>query len=78
MDVPGYEEETITNQRLLSSRWRKDREGGWRMDVAIDIESETDNACEEEGDGLEDGSYTEKSDDKLSDNWLNIHVNTLV
>jgi len=38
------------------------------MDVAIDIESETDNVSEEEGDGLEDGFDTEKSDDELSDN----------
>jgi hypothetical protein len=42
-DAHGYEEETITNQRLLPSRWRKDRENGWRMDVAIDIESEINN-----------------------------------
>ncbi len=70
LDAHGYEEETITKQRLLPSRWRKDREGGWRMDVAIDIESETKNVSEQEGDGLEDGSDTEKSDDddELSDN----------
>ena len=37
------------------------------MDVAIDIESETHNVSEEEGDGLEDGFDTEKSDDELSD-----------
>ena len=68
LDAHGYEEETITNQKLLPSRWRKDREGGWRMDVEIDIESETDSISEEEGDGSEDGSDTEKSDDDMSDN----------
>jgi hypothetical protein len=52
----------------LPSRWRKDREDGWRMDVAIDIESETDSVSEEEGDGSEHGSDTEKSDDELSEN----------
>ena len=67
-DAHGYEEETITNQRLLPSRWRKDREDGWRMDVAIDIESETDSVSEEEGDGSKHGSDTEKSDDELSEN----------
>jgi hypothetical protein len=71
-DAHGYKEETITNQRLLPSRWRKDKEGGWRMDVAIDIESKTNNGSEdeEEDDGLEDGdeSDTEKSDDDLSNN----------
>ena len=68
LDAHGYEEETITNQRLLPSRWRKDREDGWRMDVAIDIESETDSVSEEEGDGLEDGSDTEGSVDDVSNN----------
>ena len=38
------------------------------MDVEIDIESETNSISEEEGDGLEDGSDTEKSDDDMSDN----------
>ncbi len=61
-DAHGYEEETITNQRLLPSRWRKDREDGWRMDVAIDIESETNNISEEEGDGSIHGSDTELSE----------------
>ena len=60
-DAHGY-------QRLLPSRWRKDREDGWRMDVAIDIESETDSVSEEEGDGSEHGSDTEKSDEELSEN----------
>ena len=68
LDAHGYEEETITNQRLLPSRWRKDREDGWRMDVEIDIESETDSVSEEEGDGLEDGSDTEGSVDDVSNN----------
>ena len=65
LDAHGYEEETITNQKLLPSRWRKDREGGWRMDVEIDIESETDSISEEEGYGSEDRSDTEKSDDDM-------------
>ena len=38
------------------------------MDVAIDIESETDNVSEEECEALVDGFDTEKSDDELSDN----------
>ena len=68
LDAHGYEEETISNQRILPSRWRKDREDGWRMDVAIDIESETDSVSEEEGDGLKDGSDTEGSVDDVSNN----------
>ncbi len=48
------------------------------MDVAIDIESETDSVSEAEGDGSEHGSDTEKSDDELSKNQLYIHVNRLL
>jgi hypothetical protein len=39
LDAHGYEELTITNQRLLPTRRRKDWEEGWRMDVEIDIKS---------------------------------------
>jgi hypothetical protein len=67
LDAHGYEKATITNQRLLPSRWRKDREDGWRTYVAIDIESETNNVSEEESDELENGSDTEKSDEGLND-----------
>ena len=48
------------------------------MDVAIDIESETDSVSEAEGDGSEHGSDTEKSDDELRENQLYIHVNMLL
>jgi hypothetical protein len=73
LDAHGYEELTITNQRLLPTRWRKDREGGWRMDVEIDIESEIDDESDEDSKGKgeedmsEDESDSEKSDEELSD-----------
>ncbi len=74
LDAHGYEKATITNQRLLPTRWRKDREDGWRMDVKIDVRSETDDESnkevkedEVEDDKWEDGSDTEKSDKELSD-----------
>ncbi len=74
LDAHGYEEAMITNQRLLPTRGRKDREDGWRMDVKIDIESEIDDesnkeVMEDEGedDKWEDGSDTEKSDKELRD-----------
>ncbi len=74
LDVHGYQEATITNQRLLPTRWRKDREDDWRMDVEIDIKIEIDDESdkevkEDEGedDKWEDGSDTEKSDEELSD-----------
>ncbi len=73
LDACGYKELTITKQKLPPSRWRKDKEGRWRMDVKIDTEHENDNESDEddkdEGDGdkLEFGSDTEESDEQLSD-----------
>ncbi len=73
LDAHGYKESTTTKQRLLPSRWRKDKEVGWRMDVEIDIVGEIDNESDEddkdEGDGdkLEFRSNTEESDNQLSD-----------
>jgi len=34
-DVEGSEELSETNAILLPSKWRKETEGGWRMDVDI-------------------------------------------
>ncbi len=62
LDARGYEDSTITKQRLLPSRWRKNEEDGWRIDVAIDIESEIDNESDKDdkdeggGDRLEFGT----------------------
>ena len=45
-DVEGLEESSETNAILLPSKWRKETEGGWRMDVDITVEDE----CDEEND----------------------------
>jgi hypothetical protein len=69
----GYKESAITKQSFLPSRWRKDKEDGWRMDVAIDIESVINNKSDKDdkdkgdGDILEFGSDTEESDEELTD-----------
>jgi hypothetical protein len=48
-DVSGYEHSQISIQRLLPSLWNKDKEGGWRMDVEIDLfEDEIDNDSDSE------------------------------
>ncbi len=85
LDAHGYEKSTITNQRLLPTRWRKDREGRWRMDVEIDIESKIDNESDEDSKGKgeedmsKDKSDSEISDEELSDDMLIIdNVNTLL
>ena len=42
-DVEGSEESTETNAILLpSKKWRKETEGGWRMDVDIAVEDKFD------------------------------------
>ena len=41
-DVEGSEESSETNAILLPSKWRKETEGGWRMDVDIIVQDEFD------------------------------------
>jgi hypothetical protein len=41
-DVEGSEELSETNKILLPSKWRKETEGGWRMDVDITVQDEFD------------------------------------
>ena len=41
-DVEGSEESSETNAILLPSKWRKETEGGWRMDVDITVQDELD------------------------------------
>jgi hypothetical protein len=36
------EESSETNAILLPSKWRKETEGGWRMDVDITVQDELD------------------------------------
>jgi hypothetical protein len=33
---------------LLPSKWNKDNEGAWRMDLPVDIEDTYDDRCEDE------------------------------
>jgi hypothetical protein len=49
-DALGYKNTTVSNQRLLPSKWRKDEEGSWRMDVEIEIESDIDDERDQESD----------------------------
>ncbi len=41
-DVEGSEESSETNAILLPSKWRKETEGGWRIDVDITVQGELD------------------------------------
>ncbi len=41
-DFEGSEESSETNAILLPSKWRKETEGGWRMDADITVEDKFD------------------------------------
>jgi hypothetical protein len=41
-DVEGLEESSKSNAILLPIKWRKEIEGGWRMDVDIIVQDEID------------------------------------
>jgi hypothetical protein len=41
-DVKGLEESSKTHAILLPSKWRKETEGGWRIDVDITVQDEFD------------------------------------
>ena len=41
-DLEGSEESSETNAILLPRKWRKETEGGWRMDVDIIVQDEFD------------------------------------
>ena len=65
-DVSGYKykEPQVIDQRLLPSLWHKDKQGGWRMDVDVEVDifdEESDNETSSEGE-LEEEDVSESSD----------------
>ena len=61
-DVSGYEEPQVIEQRLLPSLWNKHKQGGWRMDVEVDVfDEESDNETSSEVE-LEEEEVSESSD----------------
>ena len=61
-DVEGSEESSETNAILLPSKWRKETEGGWRMDVDITVQDELD-----EDNDAEDKIMSENKDERGSE-----------
>ena len=58
-DALGYENTTVSNLRLLPSKWRKDEERACIMDVEIDVESDIDPESDQETDPVDDEIETE-------------------
>ena len=68
-DVGGYEEATETDQHLLPSKWKKDKDGAWRMDVEVDIanNSRRDRVNDEEMMGVKSESEEESEEESESE-----------
>ena len=71
-DVAGFEDSQVSNQRLLPSLWNKDKDGGWRMDVEIDliedeVDSDSESENEDEGEGESDVDMNDDDDDDSND-----------
>ena len=47
-DCSGWETSQESDCVLLPSKWNKDNEGAWRMDLPVDIEDTYDDRCEDE------------------------------
>jgi hypothetical protein len=63
-DVEGSEELSETNAILLLSKWRKETEGGWRMDVDITVQDEFDE--ENDADDVIMSEHEDESDSESS------------
>ena len=58
LDIQGSEEPSSSNQKRLPTKFNKDKEGAWRMDMDIEFEDDSDDdeeedvesECEEESD----------------------------
>jgi hypothetical protein len=47
-DCNGWETLQETNMILLPTKWNKNKEGAWRMDLPVDIKDTYDDGCEDE------------------------------
>ena len=67
LDVAGYKDSQVIIQRLLPSLWNKDKEGGWRMNVEIDLfEDEIESDIESKNENKSEGE--EMSNVDMNDN----------
>ena len=65
-DVNGGDEQVESNQRLLPSKWNKDGENAWRLDIDISVLNEVDDEDvveSEDGDGNDHNNDDGESDD---------------
>ena len=54
-DIQGSEDPSTSDQKLLPTKFNKDKEGAWRMDMDIELEDDSD-------DDDEEGSNNEEED----------------
>jgi len=68
-DIAGWERSQETVRKLPSSKWNKNVDGAWRMDLSIELYDTSDEEeSEEEGYGDEDVMEMMSNSDSDSDN----------
>ena len=63
-DCEGYEMPKETDQALLPSKWNKEVDGAWRMDIDI---VDDDNAEDEEMEDCNESSSIDESEEESED-----------
>ncbi len=71
-DCTGWETAQEGDVILLPSKWNKDKEGTWRMDLPVDIEDTYDDGCE---DKIDKTDYQVDTSDSESENSMKLDVN---
>jgi len=67
-DVEGSEESSETNAIRLTSKWRKETEGGWRMDVDIIVQDEFDEENDADDEIMNENEDESDSESSTPDN----------
>jgi hypothetical protein len=68
-DCTGWETSQETEVILLPTKWNKDKEGAWRMDIQIDIDS-SDDECDEKNN--ESDCHAEEFSDSESESSMSV------
>ena len=63
-DVGGYEEAKETDQWLLPSKWKKEVDGAWRMDVEVDVEVNRNNVTRVQNVNMKEMAESENESDE--------------
>ena len=71
-DCTGWETAQEGDVILSPSKWNKDEEGAWRMDLPVDIEDTYDDRCE---DKIDTTDYQVDTSDSESESSISVNSN---